>query len=115
MSDLLDECVHHHLLAGLVEADVEPVVFDRAHRAISEFLMEDAIALGEAADAAHLDPALRHGPRFDDGGAATERSKAGEVGSGKLGPRPRHRPILALEDASARIKAGIGDDIGVLA
>src|ERR687898_371968 len=43
-SHTLDERVHHPLLAGLVELNGELVAIHRDHVAVTEFLMEDAIA-----------------------------------------------------------------------
>ena len=57
----LDEAVHHHLVPGLVESDGELVVLDALDRAVTEFLMEDAVARFETADAPHLVAAHRGG------------------------------------------------------
>src|SRR6266700_7310621 len=62
----LDEAVHHHLVPGLVESDGELVVLDALDRAVTEFLMEDAVAGFETADAPDLVAAHRHGAALDE-------------------------------------------------
>src|SRR6516164_2187528 len=53
-SHSLDVSVHHLLVAGNVEMNRELVVLDLGYRAVTEFLVEDAGADGEAAHLAHL-------------------------------------------------------------
>src|SRR6185437_3863184 len=107
---LRDERVHHHLLAGLVEADGELVVLDGAHGAVAEFLVEDAVALGEAADAAQFVAAQRHRAALDDRRAAAQGAQMRQVGA-----RRQALPLaLALAQARARIEAGVGQDVDML-
>src|SRR6516225_4274297 len=58
-SGALDVGVHDLLVAGEVERDGKPVGLDLGDPAVAEFLVEDAVADGEAADRANLFAAPR--------------------------------------------------------
>ena len=60
---ILDKTIHHPLLPGLVEIHRQLVAVHRRHRARPEFLVEDAVAAGEAGFAA--DDALGDELAFD--------------------------------------------------
>src|SRR5260221_11729190 len=86
------EAVHDFLVAGLVEFDRELVFLDRLDGAVAEFLVEDAVAGGEAADMADLGAARgraavdeRRGP---GGGPRVGAGGEGEIGEGPGGAAP---------------------------
>src|SRR5258706_15305297 len=59
-SRALDKGVHDLLVAGMLEIDLETVIFDLPDGAVAEFLMEHAVADREAANLRHLPAAHRH-------------------------------------------------------
>src|SRR5260221_10039921 len=82
------EAVHDFLVAGLVEFDRQLVFLDRLDGAVAEFLVEDAVAGGEAADMADLG-AARGRAAVDERrapGVAPRVVAAGEVEIGEIRP-----------------------------
>src|SRR5205823_10419591 len=86
-SGALDKGVHDLLVAGMLEIDVEPVVFHLADRAVAEFLVEYSVADGEAADLWHLLAAQWYPGAFDQewlaAGAAHLRLVPGSAPAGR--------------------------------
>src|SRR5260221_14407480 len=86
------EAVHDFLVAGLVEFDRELVFLDRLDGAVAEFLVEDAVAGGEAADMGDLGAARRRAAVDERRGPgvapAPPPGGGGESGGGRAGAPP---------------------------
>ena len=73
LSHPLDECIHHALLAGLVELNRQLVAVDGDDVAVAEFLVEHAVAESEGGDGAG---------RFGDQFALDGERQAAGAGAG---------------------------------
>src|SRR6266568_5305194 len=114
-SCLGNEAVHDFLVAGLVEFDRQLVLFDGAHGAVAKFLVEDAVAGGEAADmrhfrAAHGDAAPLNERRPAVPALAQAEFAPGEIGPGKLGELRAAAP----GGAHMRREAGLSEDLDMV-
>src|SRR5712671_7543467 len=115
-SRALDKGVHDLLVAGMLEIDLKPVVFDLADGAVAEFLVEHPVADREAANLRDLAATQRHPRALDQqglaAGAAHLRLVPGRTPAGRGGGPARRGG--ARSEGRPEPEAKLGDDLDMI-
>src|SRR5258707_4637690 len=115
-SRALDKGVHDLFVAGMLEIDLEPVVFHLADGAVAEFLVEHPVADREAANLRDLAATQRHPRALDQqvlaAGAAHLRLVPGRTPAGRGGGPARRGG--ARSEGLPQPDAKLGDDLDMI-